>query len=92
MDIARNNPEKRQPVTCREFADFMADYLSGELRPETTAQFEHHLSICPNCVAYLSNYRDTVALGRQAFDDPDAAVPEAVPEGLVNAILRSRKG
>jgi anti-sigma factor RsiW len=69
----------------------MADYLSGELQRETTERFEHHLSICPNCVAYLSNYRDTIAVGRQAFDDPEAAVPADVPEGLVNAILDSRK-
>jgi anti-sigma factor RsiW len=78
-------------VTCREFAQFMADYLSGDLVPETTAQFERHLSVCSNCVAYLSNYRDTVALGRQAFADGDAAVPDEVPDDLVNAILASRR-
>ena len=78
-------------MTCREFAEFMADYLSGELVPETTAQFERHLTVCPNCVAYLSNYRDTVALGRQAFADDDADVRGRVPDGLVDAILASRR-
>ena len=78
-------------MTCREFAEFMADYLSGGLVPVTNAQFERHLTVCPNCVAYLSNYRDTVALGRQAFADDDAAVPDEVPDDLVNAILASRR-
>jgi anti-sigma factor RsiW len=78
-------------VTCREFAEFMADYLSGGLVPETRAQFEDHLTVCPNCVAYLSNYRDTVALGRQAFADDDADVRGQVPDGLVNAILATRR-
>ena len=78
-------------MTCREFADFMADYLSGDLSPETRAQFERHPNVCPNCVAYLSNYRDTVALGRQAFADDDAAVPGDVPDDLVQAILASRR-
>jgi anti-sigma factor RsiW len=78
-------------VTCREFADFMAAYLSGELVPETTAQFEHHLTVCPNCVAYLSNYRQTVSLGSQAFADDDADVRGRVPDGLVDAILASRR-
>jgi anti-sigma factor RsiW len=78
-------------VTCREFAEFMADYLSGELSPETRAQFERHLGVCPNCVAYLSNYRDTIALGRRAFAEDDAAVPDDVPDGLVQAILTSRR-
>ena len=78
-------------MTCREFAEFMADYLSGELVPETTAQFERHMTVCPNCVAYLSNYRQTVSLGRQAFDDDDADVRGEVPDDLVNAILASRR-
>jgi anti-sigma factor RsiW len=78
-------------VTCREFAEFMAEYLSGELVPETTAQFERHLTVCPNCVAYLSNYRQTVSLGRQAFADDDAVLPDEVPDDLVNAILASRR-
>jgi anti-sigma factor RsiW len=69
----------------------MAAYLSGELVPETTAQFEHHLTVCPNCVAYLSNYRQTVSLGSQAFADDDADVRGRVPDGLVDAILASRR-
>jgi anti-sigma factor RsiW len=78
-------------VTCREFADFIAEYLSGELSPETRTQFEQHLDVCPNCVAYLSNYHDTIALGRQAFTDDDAGVPNDVPDDLVQAILASRR-
>ena len=78
-------------MTCREFAEFMADYLSGELLPETAARFEHHLTVCPNCVAYLSNYRHTVTLGRRAFVDDDADVPDEVPDTLVKAILASRR-
>ena len=78
-------------MTCREFAEFIADYLSGELPPETRAQFECHLDVCPNCVAYLSNYRDTMALGRRAFADEDAGLPDDVPDDLVQAILASRR-
>ena len=77
-------------MTCREFADFMADYLSGELAPELVARFEYHLGECPNCVAYLSNYRDSASLGREVFSADDADVPGDVPNGLVQAILASR--
>ena len=79
-------------MTCREFADFIADYISGELESTARASFEQHMAICPNCVAYLSNYRDTIALGRRVFSDDDAAVPDSVPEGLVDAILATRRG
>ena len=77
-------------MTCREFADFMMDYLSGELSSESRAAFEHHLSVCINCQRYLDSYRETIALGKQAFDDEDTLLPAEVPEELVKAILAAR--
>ena len=78
-------------MTCRELADFLADFLAGTLPADTCAQFERHLKACPNCEAYLAGYRTTVELGRHAFDDPDAPLPDTVPEELVKAILNSRR-
>jgi anti-sigma factor RsiW len=78
-------------VTCREFADFMADYLSGELPADTRARFDHHVSLCVNCRRYLAGYETTVALGKRAFEDDDAPVPADVPEELVRSILAARK-
>ena len=77
-------------MTCREFADFMGDYLAGELSPAARAEFDHHLSLCVNCRRYLKGYEETVKLGKHAFDDEDAAVPHDVPEDLVKAILAAR--
>ena len=77
-------------MTCREFADFMADYLSGELSGEARRSFDHHLTLCVNCRIYLASYEETVKLGKAAFEDDDAAVPARVPEQLVNAILDAR--
>jgi anti-sigma factor RsiW len=77
-------------VTCREFADFMMDYLSNELAAESRTQFEHHLGLCVNCWKYLRSYEETVKLGKRAFDDEDSALPAEVPEDLVKAILAAR--
>jgi anti-sigma factor RsiW len=74
-------------MTCREFIDFLADYLSGELPATQQAVFEEHLAICPDCVNYLDTYRETIRLGKAAFADPEDPVPEEVPEELVQAIL-----
>jgi anti-sigma factor RsiW len=79
-------------VTCREFAEFIGDYLSRELSSDVVAQFERHLSGCTNCHAYLANYRTTVDLGRQAFAADEADLPADVPDDLVEAILASRRG
>jgi anti-sigma factor RsiW len=78
-------------VTCREFADFMMEYVSDELPATSRALFEHHLTLCSNCEKYLTSYTQTVTLGQRAFDDDDAALPAEVPEELVKAILATRR-
>jgi anti-sigma factor RsiW len=78
-------------MTCRELADFLMDYLNGELTPEVRAAFDRHLSLCPNCVSYLAGYKTTVELGKQAFRDDDADASTEVPDDLVKAILAARR-
>src|SRR5262249_37934138 len=78
-------------VTCREFADFIAAYLSGELAPDSRPAFELHLRLCVNCQKYLAGYEETMKLGKRAFADDEAAVPDQVPEELVQAILTARR-
>jgi anti-sigma factor RsiW len=77
-------------VTCRELADFIMAYLDGELDDGPRAAFERHLGLCPNCVEYLRQYRETVAAGRRAFADEDAPASDAAPEALVQTILAAR--
>jgi anti-sigma factor RsiW len=78
---------RRRRVTCREFAAFMMDYLSGELAPAIRTRFDDHLQVCKNCQRYLTGYEQSVKLGRCAFDDLNTPVPAEVPEALVQAIL-----
>lgn len=78
-------------MNCREFADFIADYLAGELPPDTRSAFEYHLQLCLNCQQYLAGYRESVKLGKRAFAEENAAVPSHVPEELVQAILHARR-
>jgi anti-sigma factor RsiW len=78
-------------VTCRELADFIGDYLAGELSDVVRTQFEHHLRLCPNCRRYLAGYEAAVQLGKRAFDNDEAPVPFDVPEDLVEAILAARR-
>jgi anti-sigma factor RsiW len=78
-------------VTCREFAEFIADYLAGELPAATRAEFERHLGVCANCRRYLAGYEATISLSKDAFLDNDAEVPDEVPADLVKAILAARR-
>jgi anti-sigma factor RsiW len=79
-------------MTCREFADFIADYEAGELGDGVRASFERHLQRCPNCRAYLALYLTTVALERSLAADENAAASVCgVPDDLVSAILDARE-
>ena len=78
-------------MTCREVIEFLMDYLSGELPSDQRAAFDEHLGECPECVAYLKSYQETVALGKEVFRHPDEEVPDDVPEDLVRAILAARR-
>ncbi|MEP7310594.1 MAG: zf-HC2 domain-containing protein [Acidobacteriota bacterium] len=78
-------------MTCREFADFMMDYLSDELSAESRVRFDRHLGLCTNCQKYFTSYEETVKLGKKAFEHDDAPLPTEVPEALVRAILAARR-
>ena len=73
-------------MTCKDFASFILEYLENELDGTTRARFEQHLSICPNCVRYLAQYRATIVAARTVFQEPPGMLPP-VPDVLMRAIL-----
>jgi anti-sigma factor RsiW len=78
-------------MNCREFTEFLHEYLFGNLPAAERAEFEKHLAECPWCVAYLDSYRKTIQLGQAAFAaSEDAPAPADAPEELIQAILQAR--
>ena len=77
-------------LTCHEFADFLSDYVEDELEHRVRERFESHLEECPDCVAYLETFRETLRLGRESFAGQEAP-PADVPPRLVTAILAARR-
>lgn len=77
-------------MTCQEVADFLMDYVNGELSPSRRAVFEEHLAICPQCVAYLQSYELTIKASKTARDHIHDWDANAVPEDLIRAILAAR--
>jgi anti-sigma factor RsiW len=77
---------------CREFTDFLDDYLSGDLSADERSVFETHLVECPSCVAYLESYRRTIHLAKTAScASENPPLPLEIPEELIQAILRTRR-
>jgi anti-sigma factor RsiW len=78
-------------MNCREFTEFLHEYLSGTLPAEERVEFDKHLAECPWCVAYLDSYQKTIQLEQAAFSTSDGApLPADAPEELIQAILRAR--
>jgi anti-sigma factor RsiW len=74
-------------LTCRDLTGFLDDYVAGVLSPRMRGEADRHLALCPRCVDYLVSYRETIRLGRSAFDCPDAALRDDIPKELVSAVL-----
>lgn len=77
-------------MNCRDLiTDFLADYVEMRLPPGTREDFEHHLTVCPSCVAYLQSYRETIRAAAAVGRAPRLGVHD-VPEELVAAVLAAR--
>jgi anti-sigma factor RsiW len=63
-------------------------YLDDELPGAQRAEFERHMGACPSCMDYLNTYEKTVRLAKSCASE---AVPQDVPEPLVQAILEARR-
>ena len=49
-------------LNCKKATSFIHDYVTGELEPSIASEFEIHLSICADCVAFLNTYKKTTDL------------------------------
>ena len=77
-------------ITCRELIEFLDDYVDENLSEERRREFEEHLAVCPDCVAYIDSYEKTVELTKRAYRQQDE-LPEDVPDELVRAVIKSVK-
>ncbi|CAN5581762.1 hypothetical protein BH09PLA1_BH09PLA1_04980 [soil metagenome] len=77
-------------ITCRELIDFLDDYIDGTMSAPQRRAVHEHLRVCRDCVNYLNSYRATIALGRDAFADKHAPIPNDIPRELVRAMLAAR--
>lgn len=77
-------------MKCRELAEFLNDYVSGELPVETRTHFELHLGKCKNCHHHMVQYEVAIKAGRIACDEMSDEMP-AMPEELIKAVPATRQ-
>jgi anti-sigma factor RsiW len=47
-------------IACIELVELVTDYLEGALPGPRRQAFEAHLELCPGCVAYVEQMRQTI--------------------------------
>ena len=63
-------PARKKPIrlltnkTCKEITDLIFGYLDNTLSRSVMRDFQRHLSVCPDCVSFLSTYKRTVTTSR----------------------------
>lgn len=70
-----------EPLTCQMLVELVTEYLEGTMPPAERARFEAHLAVCPGCVTYVDQMRQTIrTLGALSADD---LAPQAKDDLLV---------
>jgi len=78
-------------LTCKEFDEFMIDYLEGSLPVWQKYMCWLHVKMCRECALFVQQYQKVIKLGKNAFDSPnDDPVPDSVPEDLIKAAIAHR--
>lgn len=78
-------------ITCRQFNDFIYDYVDGALLESQVQLFERHIRICPMCRNFLRTYIASHKARGEVFPYDDIDVPDVVPQDLIEAILNVKQ-
>jgi len=70
-------------VNCRQLAELLIDFVSGELAEEKRIHIEEHLGKCPPCVIYVETYRLTIQMTRKL---PPVPMPPQLVERLKRVV------
>lgn len=57
---------QRLMLTCEDVNDFLAAYVDDDIPDNLRRRYEAHILRCEVCSAYLSQYRTTMQLAREA--------------------------
>jgi anti-sigma factor RsiW len=68
-------------LTCQQVAALLVDYVTEDMASPTRTAFEAHLRNCPDCVAFLATYKETIRTTR-------AVRYEAIPAEMLARVQR----
>ena len=77
-------------LSCEQFVELVTDYLEGVLDEDGRRRFEDHLDLCPGCVTYLEQIKETIRqAGRVRPEDLSPAARDHLLEAFQDWTTRS---
>ena len=68
MNLANKKSKPRTvseaDYSCEAAIALIGNYLAGSIAPSAHLDFERHLSLCPDCAAFLKTYKKTIEVTR----------------------------
>jgi len=89
MALRKTNEKALTGKTCKQVADLVLNYLNETLAPRIKREFDQHLRICPDCVAFLNTYRKTVAVAKSIRAED---MPEQVRHNILGFLQARARG
>jgi len=78
-------------LNCREFEEFIDDYIDGKLPSSVSRKVYLHLLACWDCKSYIRAYKRSIEMGKAFCDKLDSEVLEDVPDELISIVLKNTK-
>ena len=63
------NGEWVDEITCKEFVEWVTDYLEDKLPAEERRRFDAHLAQCSACPHYLEQIRETMRVAGELKEE-----------------------
>lgn len=78
-----SKPKKRKiDLNCEKTTSLLMDYIEEELDPEVSIEFEKHLRICLDCVAFLNTYKKTINVISSFYNNKSQKLKKGMKKSL----------
>ncbi len=78
-------------LTCREFEEFIDNYIDHNLPASVSRKVYLHLLACWDCKSYIRAYKRSIEMSKAFCDKLDSEVLEDVPDELISIVLKNTK-
>ena len=77
-------------LSCKQFDNFIVDYLDDRLSRTQSLLFKIHLNMCPHCREYLRGYQQSLQIGKEAFAKfrSERKAPPELQQAVLSALAQ----